>query len=70
MAQGPVERTAVRALSQQLGGPLVEVHQVSERKIPGEGGEFAVRLYWPRASANDADSARPSRTIGTPRQPR
>jgi acetyl esterase len=47
-------RTAVRALSQQLGGPLVEVHQVSEREIPGEGGEFAVRIYWPRAPANGA----------------
>jgi acetyl esterase len=42
-------RPAIRMMSQQLGGPPLGVHNVSDRTVRGPSGEFGVRLYTPRA---------------------
>ena len=44
-------RGLVRNLSQQLGGTPTEVHHVTDRRIPVAGGDIALRVYTPRATA-------------------
>lgn len=41
-------RAMVKWASVQLAPPVTEVHQVVERKIPVDGGEFGIRIYTPR----------------------
>ena len=46
-------RPAIRALSQQIGPPVTDVFEVSDRTIRGATGEFGVRIYVPRAPKTD-----------------
>jgi acetyl esterase len=41
-------RPAIRTMSQQLGGPPVAVHSVTNRTVRGPSGEFGIRIYTPR----------------------
>jgi acetyl esterase len=41
-------RAAIRAASAQLAPPPAEVDRVEDRRIPGAGGDFRVRIYTPR----------------------
>jgi acetyl esterase/lipase len=59
LSELPVEevRANILAASQQLGPPPAAVDRVEDRRIPGVGGDFVVRIYTPRPV--DAGSALP-----------
>ncbi len=44
-------RAAATGLSMQLCGPLAEVHEDRDRRIPAGSGEIGVRVYTPKAAA-------------------
>jgi acetyl esterase len=46
-------RDGIRAVSQQLGGPPVEVHRVEDRVVRTPSGDFRARLYWPSAARSE-----------------
>jgi acetyl esterase len=47
-------RAGVRALSQQLAGPLADVHRAVDRTIPSGAHQIGVRIYFPRSANGHA----------------
>ncbi|MGI9336418.1 MAG: alpha/beta hydrolase [Gammaproteobacteria bacterium] len=48
-AGAPKVREMFRRAVEVCGEPGLPVHKVEERRIPGGGGDFALRLFYPRA---------------------
>ena len=46
----PVEARTM-AMPPELGGPEQPVHQVENKRVPGDGGLIAVRVYRPSAAS-------------------